>query len=49
MTFQTSFTAPHYKAAQAGQAILDAGGTASEAMVAAAAMSKVSRCWVSNP
>ncbi|WP_025564346.1 gamma-glutamyltransferase family protein [Psychromonas sp. SP041] len=38
MAFQTSFTAPHYKAAQAGQAILDAGGTASEAMVAAAAM-----------
>ena len=38
MKFQTSFTAPHYKAAQAGQAILDAGGTASEAMVAAAAM-----------
>ncbi|TEW54459.1 gamma-glutamyltransferase family protein [Psychromonas sp. RZ22] len=38
MTYQTSFTAPHYKAAQAGQAILDAGGTASEAMVAAAAM-----------
>jgi len=38
MSYQTSFTAPHYKAAQAGQAILDAGGTASEAMVAAAAM-----------
>ena len=38
MAFQTSFTAPHYKATQAGQAILDAGGTASEAMVAAAAM-----------
>ncbi|PMH44450.1 gamma-glutamyltransferase [Vibrio sp. 10N.286.49.B3] len=35
---QTAFTAPHYKAAQVGQAILDAGGTASEAMVAAAAM-----------
>ncbi|GLS90751.1 gamma-glutamyltranspeptidase [Psychromonas marina] len=35
---QSAFTAPHYKAAQAGQAILDAGGTASEAMVAAAAM-----------
>lgn len=35
---QTAFTAPHYKATQAGQAILDAGGTASEAMVAAAAM-----------
>lgn len=41
MAFQTSFTAPHYKAAQAGQAILDAGGTASEAMVAAAAMVSV--------
>ena len=41
MTFQTSFTAPHYKAAQAGQAVLDAGGTASEAMVAAAAMVSV--------
>ncbi|MEL0628175.1 gamma-glutamyltransferase family protein [Psychromonas aquatilis] len=41
MTYQTSFTAPHYKAAQAGQAILDAGGTASEAMVAAAAMISV--------
>ncbi|WP_117234997.1 gamma-glutamyltransferase family protein [Vibrio maerlii] len=38
MAFQTSFTAPHYKAAQAGQQILDNGGTASEAMVAAAAM-----------
>ncbi|WP_295891497.1 gamma-glutamyltransferase family protein [uncultured Vibrio sp.] len=38
MTFQTSFTAPHYKAAQVGQRILDQGGTASEAMVAAAAM-----------
>ncbi len=36
--FQTAFTAPHYKATQVGQAILDAGGTASEAMVAAAAM-----------
>jgi len=41
MTFQTAFTAPHYKAAQAGQDILDAGGTASEAMVAAAAMISV--------
>ena len=41
MAYQTSFTAPHYKAAQAGQAILDAGGTASEAMVAAAAMVSV--------
>lgn len=38
MTFQTSFTAPHNKAAQVGQRILDDGGTASEAMVAAAAM-----------
>jgi gamma-glutamyltranspeptidase/glutathione hydrolase len=35
---QTAFTAPHYKAAEAGQAILDQGGTACEAMVAAAAM-----------
>ncbi|WP_413691490.1 gamma-glutamyltransferase family protein [Psychromonas sp. KJ10-2] len=41
MTYQTSFTAPHHKAAAAGQAILDAGGTASEAMVAAAAMVSV--------
>lgn len=38
MTTQTAFTAPHFKAAQVGQAILDQGGTASEAMVAAAAM-----------
>jgi len=38
MSIQTSFTAPHYKAAEAGQAILEQGGTASEAMVAAAAM-----------
>jgi oxamate amidohydrolase len=38
MNYQSAFTAPHYKATQAGQAILDAGGTASEAMVAAAAM-----------
>lgn len=38
MTYQTAFTAPHYKAAQVGQTILDQGGTASEAMVAAAAM-----------
>lgn len=38
MTFQTSFTAPHFKAAKVGQQILDNGGTASEAMVAAAAM-----------
>jgi len=38
MKYQTAFTAPHYKAAQVGQKILDQGGTASEAMVAAAAM-----------
>ncbi|TKG24211.1 gamma-glutamyltransferase family protein [Vibrio breoganii] len=38
MSFQTAFTAPHAKAAEVGQSILDAGGTASEAMVAAAAM-----------
>ncbi len=38
MKYQTAFTAPHYKATEAGQKILDAGGTASEAMVAAAAM-----------
>ncbi|EKO3368493.1 gamma-glutamyltransferase family protein [Vibrio fluvialis] len=38
MKHQTAFTAPHFKAAQVGQQILDAGGTASEAMVAAAAM-----------
>lgn len=38
MKYQTAFTAPHDKAAQVGQQILDAGGTASEAMVAAAAM-----------
>ncbi|SJL83848.1 gamma-glutamyltransferase family protein [Vibrio palustris] len=37
-TKQTAFTAPHYLAAQTGQRILDAGGTACEAMVAAAAM-----------
>ncbi|SHO56867.1 gamma-glutamyltransferase family protein [Vibrio quintilis] len=36
--YQTAFTAPHHVAAQTGQQILDAGGTASEAMVAAAAM-----------
>ncbi|WP_136485820.1 gamma-glutamyltransferase family protein [Vibrio sp. H11] len=41
MKHQTAFTAPHYKAAQVGQQILDAGGTASEAMVAAAAMISV--------
>ncbi|MCG3732588.1 gamma-glutamyltransferase family protein [Vibrio cincinnatiensis] len=38
MKHQTAFTAPHFKATQVGQQILDAGGTASEAMVAAAAM-----------
>ncbi|TXR51950.1 gamma-glutamyltransferase family protein [Reinekea thalattae] len=38
MAYQTAFTAPHFKAAEVGQAILDQGGTASEAMVAAAAM-----------
>ncbi|GAM76123.1 gamma-glutamyltranspeptidase [Vibrio ishigakensis] len=38
MSFQTAFTAPHHEAARVGQEILDAGGTASEAMVAAAAM-----------
>ncbi|BFM50503.1 gamma-glutamyltransferase [Marinomonas sp. THO17] len=34
---QVAFTAPHFKAAQAGQNILQQGGTAIEAMVAAAA------------
>ncbi|GEA61109.1 gamma-glutamyltransferase family protein [Vibrio comitans] len=38
MSFQTAFTAPHSEAAKVGQSILDTGGTASEAMVAAAAM-----------
>jgi oxamate amidohydrolase len=38
MSNQTAFTAPHYEATQVGQAILEKGGTASEAMVAAAAM-----------
>jgi gamma-glutamyltranspeptidase/glutathione hydrolase len=38
MTYQCAFTAPHHQAAKAGQAVLDVGGTASEAMVAAAAM-----------
>lgn len=39
MTLQTQvgFTAPHYAAAQVGQNILERGGTAIEAMVAAAA------------
>ena len=34
---QTAFTAPHYAASQVGQQILEHGGTAIEAMVAAAA------------
>ncbi|CAM3529229.1 Putative gamma-glutamyltransferase YwrD [Vibrio aerogenes CECT 7868] len=38
MSYQTAFTAPHHLAAQTGQQILDSGGTACEAMVAAAAM-----------
>lgn len=38
MKYQPAFTAPHFKATQVGKNILDAGGTASEAMVAAAAM-----------
>ena len=38
MKHQTAFTASHHEAAKVGQQILDAGGTASEAMVAAAAM-----------
>lgn len=38
MTNNTVFTAPHFLAAQTGQQILDAGGNACEAMVAAAAM-----------
>ena len=33
----SGFTAPHYAAAQVGNAILEKGGTAIEAMVAAAA------------
>jgi len=41
MINQAGFTAPHFKATQVGQTILDAGGTASEAMVAAAAMVSV--------
>ncbi len=41
MKYQSAFTAPHFKATQVGQSILDAGGTASEAMVAAAAMVSV--------
>ena len=38
MKYQSAFTASHHQASQVGQAILNAGGTASEAMVAAAAM-----------
>lgn len=38
---KSAFTAPHREAALTGQAILDAGGTACEAMVAAAAMISV--------
>ncbi|WP_394149817.1 gamma-glutamyltransferase family protein [Vibrio maritimus] len=38
MSYQTAFTAPHHEAAKVGKDILDAGGTACEAMVAAAAM-----------
>jgi gamma-glutamyltranspeptidase len=38
MNYQPAFSASHYQATQTGQAILDSGGTASEAMVAAAAM-----------
>ena len=41
MTYQSAFTAPHFKASEVGQSILNAGGTASEAMVAAAAMISV--------
>jgi len=41
MKHQTAFTAPHHYATDVGQAILNAGGTASEAMVAAAAMISV--------
>ncbi|MDW6005392.1 gamma-glutamyltransferase family protein [Vibrio mangrovi] len=41
MKYQTAFTAPHFRAAEVGQKILDEGGTASEAMVAAAAMVSV--------
>lgn len=36
-TTKVAFTAPHFKATEAGQKILDQGGTAIEAMVAAAA------------
>ncbi|MEI8634079.1 gamma-glutamyltransferase [Vibrio sp. PP-XX7] len=36
--YNTAFTAPHHEAARVGQQILEQGGTACEAMVAAAAM-----------
>lgn len=38
LAFNGTFTAPHREAAYAGRRILDEGGTAMEAMVAAAAM-----------
>ncbi len=38
MVYQTAFTAPHHKATEVGKQILEKGGTASEAMVAAASM-----------
>ena len=38
MVFQTAFTAPHHIATEVGQKILEQGGTAAEAMVAAASM-----------
>lgn len=38
MVFQTAFTAPHHKATEVGKQILEQGGTAAEAMVAAASM-----------
>jgi oxamate amidohydrolase len=38
MSNHVAFSAPHHEAAQVGQRILEQGGTASEAMVAAAAM-----------
>ncbi|PWI32372.1 gamma-glutamyltransferase [Vibrio albus] len=41
MKHQIAFTAPHHEAAKVGLDILKAGGTASEAMVAAAAMVSV--------
>ena len=41
MKHQIAFTAPHHEAAKVGLDILQAGGTASEAMVAAAAMVSV--------